>query len=142
MLRLKDRSIEKEEEMAGVFDLVAFFKGLCTSFGLSSFFFYNYSVCSEVIRKMFGALVSLRKPFISCSSTAFARDTDLSKKRCRNPMSTPHGKFLPVLAAAHSMCCTFQIFISNKETKSSKRRPFYNLGTHGKHGCLISPECG
>lgn len=71
MLRWKDRSIGKEEQMAAVFDLVAFFMGLCTSFGLSSFFFYNYSVCSEVIKKMFGALVSLRKPLISCNSTIF-----------------------------------------------------------------------
>lgn len=93
--------------MAAVFDLVAFFKGLCTSFELSSFFFYNYSVCSEVIRKMFGALVSLCKPLISCNRTVFARDTDSSEKRCRNPLNAPQGKFLPVLAATHSMRCTF-----------------------------------
>jgi len=93
--------------MAAVFDLVAFFKGLCASFQLSSFFFYNHSVCSEVIRKMFGALVNLRKPFIARNSTVFARDTDSSEKGCRNTMSAPQGKFVPILAAIHRMRCTF-----------------------------------
>lgn len=92
--------------MAAAFDLAAFFKGLCTSSELSSFFFYNCSVCSEVIRKI-GAPVSLREPFLSCDSTVFARDTDFSEKPRRNPMSAPQGKFLPVLAATHSMCYTF-----------------------------------
>lgn len=110
--------------MAAVFDLVVFFKGLCTSFELSSFLFYNYSVCIEVIRKIFGALVSLCKPFISFNSTVFAGGKDSEEKRCRNPVSSPQGKFLPVLAATHSLPCTFKIFIPNKEKSHQKRDSF------------------
>lgn len=66
--QVRKGKVGKEEEMAAAFDLVALFKGLCTSPGLSSSFFYNYSVHSEVIRKI-GAPVSLFKPFISCNCT-------------------------------------------------------------------------
>lgn len=87
--------------MAVVFGLVAFLRDLSASLGLSSLFFCNYSVCSEVIRKMFSALVNLQNSFISCSSPVFARDTNYSREKMQKPHECASGK-IPVCPSVHT----------------------------------------
>lgn len=128
--------------MAAVFYLVAFFQGPLYSIWASILLFYNYCVHSEVIRKMFGVLVRLHKVFISCNSTVSLRGDALSREIMWKPPEGHPRENFSLSWQAYTVCVTLFRFSSLTKKQSSKNRRFCSLGTHGKHCCLISPECG